>query len=250
VTPRAVTFDAGQTLIQLDTAMLVRRCAERGVTVTEAALAAAQPAAWRRYDAVMVGGGHETPWQVFMATLLTGAGVADGEAAALARWLYDEQPRANLWRKAIPGMFELAAELAAAGIPVAILSNSEGALAELIAEIGWAAPFTAIVDSGKLGVAKPEPAIFEHAAAALGVAPGEVVHVGDAYNADIVGGRAVGMRTIWFGPTAMAAAPTLTDEGIACADDAAGVRAVLAQWGLAVPPLSTNAACTEGPPCG
>jgi putative hydrolase of the HAD superfamily len=248
VIPRAVTFDAGQTLIQLDTAMLVRRCAERGVTVTEEALAAAQPAAWRRYDEVMVDGGHETPWQVFMFTLLTGAGVGDGEAAALARWLYDEQPRANLWRKPIPGMFELAAELAAAGIPVAILSNSEGALAELIEEIGWAAPFTAIVDSGKLGVAKPERAIFEHAAAALGVAPGEVVHVGDAYNADIVGGRAAGMRTIWYGPSAMAAAPTLTDDGIACADSPAGVRAALAAWGMSLPPLSTVVACTGAAP--
>lgn len=260
---RAVTFDAGQTLIQLDTAMLVRRCAERGVTVTAEALAAAQPAAWRRYDAVMVGGGHETPWQVFMATLLTGAGVAPDDAAGLARWLWDEQPRANLWRRPIPGMFELAAELAAAGVPVAILSNSEGKLAELIDEIGWAAPFTAVIDSGKLGVAKPEPAIFAHAAAALGVAPGEVVHIGDSYNADIAGGRAAGMRTIWFRHAAdegidtarvpgsgAGAAAVDDDPGIAIAVDAAGVRAALAAWGLPVPALSTDAACAEPPRCG
>jgi putative hydrolase of the HAD superfamily len=250
VIARAVTFDAGQTLIQLDTAMLVRRCAERGVAVTEAALAAAQPAAWLRYDAVMVHGGHETPWQVFMATLLTGAGAALDDAEALARWLWDEQPRANLWRKPIPGMFELAAELATAGVPVAILSNSEGKLAELIEEIGWAGPFTAIVDSGRLGIAKPEPAIFAHAAAELGVAPGELVHVGDSYNADIAGGRAAGLRTIWFGPVAVAAAATLDDDNVATASDAAGVRAALAAWGLPVPALSSSVACAGPPPCG
>lgn len=239
--PRAVSFDAGQTLVELDTAMLVRRLAERGVAMTEGALAAAQPAAWRRYDEVMKDGGHERPWQVFMATLLGGAGVDDDPAVVLARWLWDEQPAQNLWRQPIPGMFELARELAALGVPVAILSNSEGKLAELIDEIGWSAPFTAIVDSGRLGVAKPEPAIFLHTAAALGVAPAEVVHIGDAYNADIVGGRAVGMRTIWFGPVAVAAAATLDDDGIATAADAAGVRAILARWGL--PALSTAAAC-------
>jgi putative hydrolase of the HAD superfamily len=246
VIPRAVSFDAGQTLIQLDTAMLVRRLAERGVAATEAALAAAQPAAWRRYDEVMRHGGHEAPWQTFMTTLLAGAGVAAAPAAALARWLWDEQPVKNLWRQPVPGMFELARELAGLGVPVAILSNSEGKLAELIAEIGWSAPFTVIVDSGRLGVAKPEAAIFLHTAAALGVAPAEVVHVGDAYNADIVGGRAAGMRTIWFGPDAVAAAASLDDDGIATAADAAGVRAILAQWGL--PALSTAAACAEAAP--
>jgi HAD superfamily hydrolase (TIGR01509 family) len=245
VTPKAVSFDAGQTLVELDTGMLVRRLAERGVTVGEDDLARAQPAAWRRYDDIMKGGGHETPWQVFMATLLDGAGVPAARAPELAAWLWDEQPRANLWRRPIPGMFELAAELDALGVPVAILSNSEGKLAELIAEIGWSAPFRAIVDSGKLGVAKPERAIFEHTAAALGVTPAEVVHIGDSWNADVAGGRAAGMRTIWFGAAAMARAATLDDDGVAAADDAAGVRAILARWGL--PALSAGAACAGAP---
>ena len=245
MTPRAVTFDAGQVLIQLDTAMLVRRLAERGVGVPEDALARAQPAAWRRYDEVMKDGGHTGPWQVFMATLLTGAGVEPEKARELAAWLWEEQPRANLWRRPIPGMFELAAELSGQGVPVAILSNSEGRLAELIDEIGWSAPFRAIVDSGRLGVAKPERAIFDYAAAALGVEPAEVVHIGDSWNADVVGGRGAGFRVIWFGATAVARAATVDDDGVATAEDADGVRAILARWGL--PALSAGAACTGGP---
>lgn len=239
---RAVSFDAGQTLIELDTAMLVRRLGGRGVAVTEDALARAQPAAWLTYDEIMKHGGHKAPWQVFMTTLLAGAGVADAPAAELSAWLWDEQPRANLWRRPIAGMFELAAELAAAGVPVAILSNSEGRLEELIDEIGWRAPFRAVVDSGRFGAAKPERAIFLHTAAVLGAAPAEVVHIGDSWNADIAGARAAGMRAIWFGPVAMARAATLDDVGVAAAEDAAGVRAVLAAWGL--PALSAGAACT------
>jgi hypothetical protein len=49
------------------------------------------------------------------------------------------------------------------------------------------------------------------------------------------------MRTIWFGPQAMARAATLDDDGIAAAEDAAGVRAILAGWGL--PALSAGVAC-------
>ncbi len=228
MTSRAVTFDAGQTLVELDTAMLAARLAERGVQVGADALVAAQPAAWRRYDEIVKQGGHETPWQVFMASLLAGAGVAEDATPALAAWLWDEQPRRNLWRRPIAGMFELAAELAARGIPVGILSNSEGRLAELIDEIGWRAPFTVIVDSGRVGVAKPDRAIFDHAARALGVAPAEVVHIGDSRSADIDGARAAGMRAIWFGE---AARPT-GDDGVAVAADAGAVRAALVRWGL------------------
>ncbi len=248
--PRAVTFDAGQTLVELDTAMLATRLGERGVVVAEPALAAAQPAAWTRYEALVAAGGHEAPWQVFMGALLAGAGVDEGRARTLAAWLWEEQPRANLWRRPVPGMFELAAELAAAGVPVGILSNSEGRLAELIAEIGWTAPFTVIVDSGRLGVAKPARAIFDHAARALGAAAAEVVHVGDSRTADIDGARAAGMRAIWFGPPAVTAAAAgaaagLVDEGVAIAADAAGVRAALAAWGLAG--LSGAGACHPPP---
>ncbi|MBZ0239047.1 MAG: HAD family hydrolase [Deltaproteobacteria bacterium] len=227
---RAVTFDAGQTLVELDTAMLSRRLAERGLRVDAATLDGAQPPAWRRYEQTVKDAGHEAPWQIFMRTLLEGAGVADARAVELAAWLWDEQPAKNLWRRPIPGMFELAAELTARGVPVGILSNSEGKLAELIDEIGWRAPFRVIVDSGRLGVAKPERAIFEHAARALGVTPAEVVHVGDSRTADIDGARAVGMRAIWFG----AAARERPEDGddVAIAAEAGAVRAALVRWGV------------------
>lgn len=229
---KAVTFDAGQTLVELDTAMLSRRLAERGISIDAATLDDAQPPAWRRYEQVMKEeGGHDEPWQIFMRTLLEVAGVPVGTAVSLAAWLWEEQPTRNLWRRPIAGMFELAAELTARGVPVGILSNSEGKLAELIDEIGWSAPFRVIVDSGKLGVAKPERPIFEHAARALGVAAGEVVHVGDSRTADVDGARAAGMRAIWFG----AAARERDDDGdgVAVAKDASAVRAALVRWGLA-----------------
>src|SRR5512142_1044993 len=96
-----VTFDAGQTLVELDLDFLARRLAERGVQVSVDDLERAAPAAWLRYDELTAAGvGH--PWRELMATLLAGAGVHD--AVGLARWLWDEQPRANLWRKPIAPM--------------------------------------------------------------------------------------------------------------------------------------------------
>ena len=87
--PLAVTFDAGQTLVELDTAMLARRLGERGVAVSESVLEAAVPAAWAAYDRAV--GRAASPWKVLMDAVLGGAGVG-APRAALVDWLWDEQP--------------------------------------------------------------------------------------------------------------------------------------------------------------
>jgi FMN phosphatase YigB (HAD superfamily) len=224
-----ITFDAGQTLVDLDLDLLARRLGERGVRVTPAALAEAIPAAWRRYDDLVdASRGH--PWQELITTLLSGAGVGaeeDGEGiAGLVDWLWREQPRVNLWRRPIEDMVALSRELAAAGVAVAVLSNSEGRIAELLEEIGLAAPFTAIIDSGKLGIEKPDRRIFDHALARTGRTAG--IHIGDSWSADIAGALGAGWRAVWFGRRA---AP-VDDPRVAVARSAAEVRAALALWGV------------------
>jgi HAD superfamily hydrolase (TIGR01549 family) len=211
-------------VIDLDLAFLARRLGERGVVVDAAALAAAAPAAWRCYDArVDPAGGH--PWRALMAALLGGAGIAPDRVGALVDWLWDEQPRANLWRAEVPGMVALARELGARGVRVAILSNSEGRLAELLAEIGIAGAFAAIIDSGRVGIEKPDRRIFDHTLAVLGAGrPG--IHIGDSWPADVAGALGAGWRAIWFGRRAT----PVDDPRVAIARDAGDVRAVLARW--------------------
>lgn len=197
--PSVVTFDAGQTLVELDLDFLARRLTERDVVVDPGALAAALPASWHRYDE-LVAAGAAHPWHALMESLLGGAGVRGDAVAPLVAWLWSEQPRANLWRKPIPGMIELARSLAARGIRVGVLSNSEGRLAELFDEVGISDPFAAIIDSGRLGIEKPDPRIFAAALSALG-APGassSALHIGDSWPADVLGALTAGWRAIWF----------------------------------------------------
>src|SRR5436190_3820270 len=142
MTVSLVTFDAGHTLIDLDLDFLAFRLGERGVTVDPAALAAAAPAAWERYDALVTASAH--PWHALMTALLEGADLRG--VGPVVEWLWTEQPRKNLWRKPITPMVALARELASRGVTVAVLSNSEGGLADLLAEISVADPFATIVD--------------------------------------------------------------------------------------------------------
>jgi putative hydrolase of the HAD superfamily len=192
------------------------------------ALRAATPAAWAVYDQLVTAGvGH--PWQALMRTLLEGAGVAD--PVPHVAWLWEQQPTANLWRKPIPAMLELARDLAARGAIVGVLSNSEGRLAELFEEIGIASTFAAIVDSGRVGFEKPDPRIFAHTLEVLGArgaAGSVIIHIGDSWAADIVGARGVGWRAIWFGPKTS----PVDDPDVAVARDASEARAALTRWGV------------------
>ncbi|MEJ7599392.1 MAG: HAD-IA family hydrolase, partial [Kofleriaceae bacterium] len=191
-----ITFDVGQTLVELDLDFLRRRLEQRGITSTREALEAAAPAAWRHYDAlVSQGAGH--PWRSLMTVLLERAGVAD--CAPVVDWLWSEQPRHNLWRQPIAPMVELARDLARCDIRVGVISNSEGRLAELMTEIGIADPFAVIVDSGRLGIDKPDPRIFAHTLAALDGAGARTLHLGDSWAADVAGARGVGWDALWYG---------------------------------------------------
>lgn len=221
--PAVITFDAGQTLVELDLDFLVMRLAQRGVRASVDALAAAVPEAWAHHDA-LVAAGAAHPWHGLMTALLAGAGLAD--VAPLVEWLWREQPRANLWRKPMPEMVALARELAARGARVAVLSNSEGRLAELLHEIGIADAFEVIVDSGRLGVHKPDRRIFTHTLAALGDPEAVPIHIGDSWAADVAGALGAGWRALWFGRQVQ----PVDDARVAIARDAAEARAALVRW--------------------
>ncbi len=233
---RAVTFDFGQTLAELDTALLAKRLEERGEATDEATLQAAVPAAWAAYNDAVKRGGTGHPWKLLMTTLLREARVNEARLADLTDFLWDEQPKKNLWRRPIPGMIDLVRRLKARQIPLAVLSNSEGKLAELAEELGWRDLFLAIADSGKIGLEKPDVRIFEWTRAHLGVGMDEVVHIGDSVAADVVGALRAGMRAIWF----LGDAGLLNDElstardagRLALASDAKGVEHALGQFGL------------------
>ena len=97
--------------------------------------------------------------------------------------------------------------LVSTGVPTAIVSNNDGTAPQQMRDYGVCQvgpgdlpSVAAIVDSTLAGVAKPDPAIFDPAITALGMAPGRVLYVGDTVHADVRGALAAGMQVIQLDP--------------------------------------------------
>jgi HAD superfamily hydrolase (TIGR01509 family) len=98
-------------------------------------------------------------------------------------------------------------------VALGVVSNFYGNVGRILDEVGLAPVLTTVVDSNRVGVSKPDPAIFALAVRALGCRPDEVLYVGDSFEKDVIGAHAAGLRTAWLtGTTAdTCRAPELVD---------------------------------------
>jgi putative hydrolase of the HAD superfamily len=87
-----------------------------------------------------------------------------------------------------------ALERLAARVPLAALSNGNACLIR----IGLMHLFRFQLGAREHGAAKPTASIFHAACAQLGVAPPEVLHVGDDVEMDVVGAQRAGLRSCWI----------------------------------------------------
>lgn len=106
-------------------------------------------------------------------------------------------------RFARPDAWEVYPEVPAAldslrerGLRLAVVSNWDHRLPGLLAGLGLARRFDAVVTSSEVGVEKPDPRIFAAALARLGVDSGAAVHVGDGRLEDVDGALAAGLGAI------------------------------------------------------
>jgi putative hydrolase of the HAD superfamily len=81
-----------------------------------------------------------------------------------------------------------------------VVSNFYGNLEAVCDSVELAPLFGAMVDSHRVGVQKPDPAIFRTALDALHAAPDSTLYVGDSLRRDGEGARRAGLTFAWITP--------------------------------------------------
>jgi HAD superfamily hydrolase (TIGR01509 family) len=127
---------------------------------------------------------------------LLGKGTRTAEPAAVARWLL--QAMVDLVRSGplptLPGVLELVAEVAAAGLPYALVTSSEPAVMDAVLS-RLAVQFPVTVCAADVAHAKPDPEGYLLAAAKLGADPRRCIALEDSPNG-VAAAEAAGYRTV------------------------------------------------------
>lgn len=117
--------------------------------------------------------------------------------------VYERFGRADAWQ-IFPDALPALEELAAHGVPLAIVSNWDARLRPLLAELKLASYFDVIIPSCEVAFHKPSNVIFEMLVRQLGLPPEAILHVGDHLIEDVEGARGAGLQALLLarsGPT-------------------------------------------------
>jgi len=209
-------LDAGNTVIFLDHARLaahVARVQGENLDATTAAAAAARlvRAEGEAKRLAETGELVDVPWSSrerpgasawgkMVATIAVRGGMPVERASDLLDVAWRDHEVKNLWCKVPEGLGAALDAIRARGVKVAIISNSEGMLDRLFGDLGILGHFDEVVDSGKVGVEKPDPRIFRIAMDHFGASPADVLHLGDVFATDVLGARAAGIRHALIDP--------------------------------------------------
>jgi putative hydrolase of the HAD superfamily len=205
-----VFLDVGNTLVSIDFARVAAALSSLGTAVEVESLrraeAASRPRISKRF-AVTPWQEPEEPFVVYLRGILTElerlrAG-SNGRLSALGPQLVPMLRGArasDLWSSVMPRVPESLAALKALGLRLAVVSNSDGTVEQMLRSVSLLDYLDAVIDSAVVGYEKPDPRIFEHALGRVGADPATTLHVGDLYDADVVGARRAGLHALLLDP--------------------------------------------------
>lgn len=195
--PEAVLLDAHGTLLELEPPVprLRAALAREGHRHDEASVGAALAAEIRHYRRHM-DRGRDAPslaaLRLECAEVLAAALGGRAPAPARTAEILVDSLRFRLFPDALPALDALGR----AGVALAVVSNWDHGLADVLERLGVADRFGAVVASATAGAAKPDAAIFHAALARLGVPPARALHCGDLPAKDCLGARRAGLTAV------------------------------------------------------
>jgi FMN phosphatase YigB (HAD superfamily) len=146
-------------------------------------------------------------WGLYLDAYLTACGIPDDAREDAHRHLDSEFADAALWLRVIPGCRDGIEALAKTGVRLGVISNADGLMASRLRELeilqvgpGPGVEVECFLDSGEVGVMKPDPRIFHMALDALGIDAYRAWYLGDMPGIDVVGARRAGLRPYIIDP--------------------------------------------------
>jgi putative hydrolase of the HAD superfamily len=192
---RVIFFDVGNTLLFPNRSrMLAPIASDRHPTLAE--WQARERRTKQEFDQGMQSGKIDHSfWWMFHSSLLEDIGEdASARGALLLELVRNTQNSAN-WDQILPGTYE-ALKRIGEKFRIAVISNADGKIEQVLSHCGIAGCFESITDSGTVGFEKPRKEIFEAALKVMHARADESLYIGDVYSVDYVGACNAGMQAV------------------------------------------------------
>lgn len=152
-------------------------------------------------------GAPEHDWSHYNRAYVRSVGVSAEDEHEAADVL-GRTRNAYVWRHPLADSVEALWALHHRDVPIGVVSNATGQIESVLARSGVCqvgegkgVPVRIVVDSHVVGVAKPDPRIFDFGLAVLdGLERSRVAYVGDSVTMDVGGARAAGLVPILLDP--------------------------------------------------
>lgn len=214
----AILLDAGGVLLFPHPELMSPPLLPFGVAPDVAAFERAHYRAMAIQDVAVTPPTATTWWREYLVGYLAACGVAEDRCPDLAVEVALATVGQAAWTHVGTSTMSGLRALAALGLPMGVVSNSDGSVQAELARLGVCytpqqqqpegVPVGVVVDSAVVGVAKPDPAIFGIALDALGIPASEsVLYVGDSFRFDVTGARAAGLQPVHLDPHGFCPAP-------------------------------------------
>ena len=199
---KVVSFDLGHTLAFPRYDWMVKITGEAGIETDRRGLEMTEMKLRRWFDElVLTEGVSDELWKKYYTQFFSVLGAPAGEIENLLLAVWHEHSKSvGLWTEPAPGAEEVLSILSDSEIQLACVSNNDGRLPAMIDYLGWSDYFDLLVDSGELGISKPDPGIFEYTLKQLDRQAAELIHIGDYYSVDVIGARRAGATGILYDP--------------------------------------------------
>src|SRR6266851_6747291 len=195
---KAIFFDVGNTLLFPNRERIHAPLAQRGFTLNAEHLRDLECRTKNQFDGMMTGVITKTGstdhgfWWMFYSRLLSEIGLKDD---AIRDQLVANIRNSGNWDVIRPGTAEQLREIGER-YQIAVISNADGKIEDVLRRRGIAHCFRTITDSGLVGYEKPHPEIFRHALKSMNAAPEQSLYVGDVYSVDYLGATGAGMQAV------------------------------------------------------
>jgi putative hydrolase of the HAD superfamily len=195
---KVIFFDVGNTLLFPNRERIHAPLAQRGFVPDGEHLRDLECRTKNKFDGMMTGLTKKTGsadhgfWWMFYSQLLSEIGLNDD---AIRDQLVAGIRNSGNWDTIRPGTAEQLHQIGER-YRVAVISNADGRIEDVLQRCGIADCFRTITDSGIVGYEKPYPEIFRKAMLSMNAAPAESLYVGDVYSVDYLGAAGAGMQAL------------------------------------------------------